>query len=130
MIKIYKYSVPGHCEGPIRQVLQVKMQYGKPVVWVMLDDSIKDVRALDFYTVGTGWELTGGDEEVVKQSAYVGTVKDEEGYIWHCFAVAVEPEKKNEGSTEDKEDSDAVAASPIGESDAEDALHAVSDKTV
>ena len=100
MVKIWKYSVPGHCEGNIKQVLNVNVQYGKPVVWVMFDDEIKETRALDFYTVGTGWELTGGDEQIIKQSAYVGTVKDEEGYIWHCFAVAVEPEEKNEKTEE------------------------------
>lgn len=98
MIKIWKYPVPGHCEGKIRQVLNVKMQYGKPVVWVMLDDTIETLRALDFYTVGTGWELTDGDEQVIKNSAYIGTVKDEEGYIWHTFCVPVEPEGvKNNG---------------------------------
>lgn len=96
MVKIWKYQIPGHCEGKIRQVLNVKMQYGKPVVWVMLDDSIEETRALDFYTVGTGWELTDGDEKVIKSSVYVGTVKDEEGYVWHCFCVATEPEEKNE----------------------------------
>lgn len=108
MVKIWKYSVPGHCEGNIKQVLNVNVQYGKPVVWVMFDDEIKETRALDFYTVGTGWELTGGDEQVIKQSAYVGTVKDEEGYIWHCFAVAVEPEEKNKKT----EENDAVSADP------------------
>lgn len=115
MVKIYKYNVPGHCEGHIRQVLQVKMQYGKPVVWVMLDDSIEETRALDFYTVGTGWELTGGDEEIIKQSAYIGTVKDEEGYIWHCFAVAVEPENKND--EKDAAGDDAIVNSSDNEAD-------------
>lgn len=95
MVKIWKYNVPGHCEGSIKQVLNVNIQYGKPVVWVMFDDTIKETRALDFYSVGTGWELTGGDEQIIKQSAYVGSVKDDEGYIWHCFAVAVEPEGKS-----------------------------------
>lgn len=112
MVKIYKYPVPGHCEGNIRQVLNVELQYGKPVVWVMLDDSIKEKRALDFYSVGTGWELTGGDEEIIKQSAYIGTVKDDEGFIWHCFCVVVEPEKKEK--IEEKET--AATDDVIGES--------------
>lgn len=114
MIKIWKYPVPGHCEGKIRQVLNVKMQYGKPVVWVMLDDSIEQIRALDFYTVGTGWELTGGDEQVIKNSAYIGTVKDEEGYIWHTFCVPVEPENKEKETGAD-ETSTAAADQPIEE---------------
>jgi len=114
MVTIYKYNVPGHCEGKIRQVLQVKLQYGKPVVWVMLDDSIKETRALDFFTVGTGWELTGGDEQVIKQSSYIGTVKDEEGFIWHCFCVPVEPENKG------KETEDAAAESTDVEADMEE----------
>ena len=113
MVKIWKYQIPGHCEGKIRQVLQVKMQYGKPVVWVMLDDSIEETRALDFYTIGTGWELTGGDEQVIKNSAYLGTVKDEEGYIWHCFAVAVAPEEKKANDNEGKETEAAAADQPI-----------------
>ena len=99
MVKIWKYNIPGHCEGKIKQVLNVKTQYGKPVVWVMLDDAIEQYRALDFYTIGTGWELTGGDEQIIRQSAYIGTVKDEEGFIWHCFCVPVDPvEKKEEDS--------------------------------
>lgn len=117
MVKIWKYQIPGHCEGKIRQVLQVKMQYGKPVVWVMFDDSIEETRALDFYTIGTGWELTGGDEQVIKNSAYLGTVKDEEGYIWHCFAVAVAPEEKNADDNKRKETEAAAADQPIVETE-------------
>lgn len=113
VVKIWKYEVPGHCEGHIRQVLNVKMQYGKPVVYVMLDDAVKEVRALDFYRVGTGWELTGGDEQVIKNSAYIGTVKDEEGYMWHIFCVPVEP-------VENKKEEDAAAGQPIEETKAEE----------
>lgn len=108
MVTIWKYNVPGHCEGRIKQVLNVKMQYGKPVVYVMLDDSVDTIRALDFYTVGTGWELTDGDERIIQQSAYIGTVKDEEGYMWHVFCVPVEPvgdklkEKDNAGAAADQ----------------------------
>lgn len=116
MVKIWKYSVPGHCEGSIKQVLNVNIQYGKPVVWVMFDDSITETRALDFYSVGTGWELTGGDEQIIKQSAYVGSVKDDEGYIWHCFAVAVEPEKKNKTN---EAENDAAADQTIAETKVE-----------
>lgn len=101
MVKIWKYSVPGHCEGKIRQVLNVELQYGKPVVWVVLDDDIEETRAIDFYTVGTGWELEGGDAEVMRNSAYLGTVKDEEGFIWHCFAVSVLPEEERKKQEEE-----------------------------
>lgn len=113
MVKIWKYNVPGHCEGRIRQVLNVKMQYGKPVVWVILDDDIPEVRALDFYTVGTGWELTDGDAQVMRNSAYVGTVKDEEGYIWHVFCVQVNPTESNVR----KETEAAAAGQPIDETE-------------
>ena len=112
MVKIYKYQVPGHCEGHIRQVLNVKMQYGKPVVYVMLDDAIEQVRALDFYSIGTGWELTGGDEQVIHNSAYVGTVKDDEGYMWHVFCVPVEPVENQRKETEG-----AAADQPIAEAE-------------
>lgn len=91
MIKIWKYNIPGHCEGRIRQVLQVNTQYGKPVVWVMLDDDLP-YRSLDFYTLRTGIELNGGDAETIKNSAYIGTIKDAEGRIDHCFCIATQPE--------------------------------------
>ena len=103
MVKIWKYKVPGHCEGPIKQVLQAHLQYGEPVVWVVLDDQIKEVRGLDFFKIGTGWELTDGDEQVMDNAGYCGTVKDEEGYIWHVFCVAapVVGENKGEGTAEE-----------------------------
>ncbi len=110
-VRIWKYNVPGHCEGPIRQVLGTKIQYGKPVVWVLLDDDIKEIRALDFYTVGTGWELEDDDARAVRNSAYIGTVKDEEGYVWHIFCVAVNPVEKDKN----KGGKDAVSASAIDE---------------
>lgn len=113
MVKIWKYKVPGYCEGHIRQVLGAKMQYGEPVVWVMLDDEIKDVRALEFYKVGTGWELDGDDALALRNSAYIGTVKDEEGYIWHIFCVATAPVGKVKGGK------DAVSAEAIGETKVE-----------
>ena len=113
MVKIWKYNVPGHCEGHIKQVLNVKMQYGKPVVWVILDDDVPEVRALDFYTVGTGWELTDGDAQVMRNSAYIGTVKDEEGYIWPVFCVQVNPVESNVG----KETEAAAAGQPIDETE-------------
>ena len=107
-IKIWKYSIPGHCEGRIRQVLQINVQYGKPVVWVMLDDDLP-YRSLDFYKVRTGLELTGGDAEAIKNSAYIGTVKDEEGRIDHCFCIATQPENPPvEENNNDKEGAAAV----------------------
>ena len=114
MVKILKFDVPGHCEGHIRQVLNVKLQYGKPVVWVVFDDEIKDVRALDFYSIDTGWELDGDDAKVVQNSAYLGTLKDEEGYIKHYFCLPVAP-------TEEEKD-DALAGSTDVEASTEEAL--------
>ena len=120
MITIYKYSIPGHCEGRIRQVLQINQQYGKPVVWVMLDDTLP-YRSIDFYKIGTRWELRGEDEETMRNSSYIGTVKDEEGYIWHCFCVATEPENI---PIEDKmkDMKSAAAASPDVEASAEESV--------
>lgn len=102
MITIKKYSVPGHCEDKIRQILGVKMQYDKPFVWVMLDDELEDVRAVDFFAVQDDWKLDGGDAEVMKNSAYIGTVKDSEGVISHCFCVSVGVQKHEEPAEEAK----------------------------
>jgi hypothetical protein len=101
MIKIWKYQVPGACEGHLRQILKADMQYGKPVVWVMHDDTVEETHNLTFYTVGTGWELTDKDEEIVRNSLYIDTVKDEEGYIWHIFAVESKKEEEKESKSTD-----------------------------
>lgn len=120
MVKILKFDVPGHCEGHIRQVLNVKLQYGKPVVWVVFDDEIKDVRALDFYSIDTGWELDGDDAKVVQNSAYLGTLKDEEGYIKHYFCLPVAPTEEDKEKKEEKDD--ALAGSTDVEASTEEAL--------
>ncbi len=112
MIRILKYDVPGTCKGKIRQVLNVKLQYGKPKVWVMMDDTLEEERTLEFFTVGTGWALKGQDEEIMKQALYVGTVKDEEGYIWHVFCLPVKDDENKEEVFEE------VAAEPVSEDEA------------
>lgn len=110
VIKIWKYNIPGHCEGRIRQVLQVKLQYGESKVWVMLDDDLP-YRSLDFYKIGTGWEINGSELETIRNSAYIGTIKDEEGYIWHCFCIATQPENPPvEENNNDREGAAAVDA--------------------
>lgn len=119
-VRIWKYSVPGHCEGPVKQVLGTEMQYGKPVVWVMLDDDIKETRAIDFYSCGTGWDLDGNDAEVMRNSAYCGTLKDEEGYIWHVFCVSVPTEAELKERIEKKKELAATARTTIEASDEED----------
>ena len=105
MIKIWKYNVPGHCEGRIRQVLNVDTQYGQPVVWVELDDDL-EYRSLDFYKIRTGWEMNEADSETMKNSAYIGTIKDDEKKVWHCFCVATQPQ--NAPEEEVKEETSAA----------------------
>ena len=73
----------------------------------MLDDDLP-YRSLDFYKVRTGLELTGGDAEAIKNSAYIGTVKDEEGRIDHCFCIATQPE--NPPVEENNNDREGAAA--------------------
>ncbi len=112
MIKIWKYEVPGHCEGHIRQVLNVKTQYGRPVVWVSLDDELP-YRSVDFYKVRTGWEIKDSDAEMMKNSAYIGSVKDDEGKVWHCYCIATQP--NNPPKEENKEGENAAAGNAIAE---------------
>ena len=117
VIRIEKFNIPGHCEGRIKQVLQVKMQYRKPVVWVMMDDKLP-YRSIDFYQIGD-WVLSGEDENTMDNSAYIGSLKDEEGVIMHCFCIATEPENAPE---EDRKDAleDAAAVSTDVETSADD----------
>ena len=100
MIKIWKYPIPGRCTEKVKQILTVDIQYGKPVVWVVIDDNLEKETSLAFYTVGTGWEMTGEDEDIFNKSIYMGTVKDEEGYIWHCYCTILPAEQTEKNVAE------------------------------
>lgn len=113
---VKKYNVPGHCEGRIRQVLNVNVEYEKPVVWILFDETLP-YRSLDFYSIGTDWQLGEDDNATLRQSAYIGTVKDSEKIAYHCFCIATEPE--HPPVEENKEKSAATVDASVETSDEE-----------
>lgn len=82
-----------------------------------MDDKLP-YRSIDFYQIGD-WVLSGEDENTMDNSAYIGSLKDEEGVIMHCFCIATEPENAPEEDREDTEE-DAAAVSTDVETSADD----------
>ena len=87
MKKIYKYELPigGHTitiDDPIEKVLSIQLQYGGPTMWAMIDFDLPN-KSTHIISVGTGWEITAGVDE------YIGTVQDEQGFVWHYFSQEI-----------------------------------------
>lgn len=92
-MQIFKYEITGGAnsfEDYFMRVLTAQMQGDKIVVWAEVDTEntfILKKHRLNFYLVGTGWQVS--DEKVKSYSAdnriYVGTVQDQEGYVWHVY---------------------------------------------
>ena len=86
---IYKYNVPGVYNIPLKQVLDVQTQRGKIVVWCIVDEELpKD--CIYFDICGTGWNV---DRDL---GTYIGTVQDDDCYVWHVFYEKIKDGKKNE----------------------------------
>lgn len=86
---IYKYNVPGVYNIPLKQVLDVQIQRGKIVVWCIIDEELpKD--CIYFDICGTGWNV---DRDL---GTYIGTVQDDNCYVWHVFYEKIKDGKKNE----------------------------------
>ena len=92
MRSIYKYSLLNpytKIEGCIEKFLDIQMQNGVPVIWAIVDTELRD-KKFYIYCYGTGWELNDGEE----LEDYLGTVQDNEGYVWHYFLEEVYEKKK------------------------------------
>ena len=72
---IYKYNVPGIYNIPLKQVLD---QRGKIVVWCIVDEELPE-DCICFDICGTGWNV---DKDL---GTYIGTVQDDDFYVWHVF---------------------------------------------
>ena len=86
---IYKYNVPGVYNIPLKQVLDVQIQRGKIVVWCIVDEELPEDR-ICFDICGTGWNV---DRDL---GTYIGTVQDDDCYVWHVFYEKIKDGKKNE----------------------------------
>ena len=87
MKKIYKYELP-LCPGVVTtirnkifQFLDVQMQNGKPMLWVMVDPEATIEEPTYIMAFGTGWELPNDADR------YIGSLQDGEGYVWHYFTI-------------------------------------------
>ena len=88
MRSIYKYSLLNpytKIEGHIEKLLDVQIQNGVPVIWAIVDTELIN-RKFYIYCYGTGWELN----EVEIRGDYLGTIQDDEGYVWHYFLEEIE----------------------------------------
>lgn len=86
---IYKYNVPGIYNIPLKQVLDVQIQRGKIVVWCIVDEELPE-DCIYFDICGTGWNV---DRDL---GTYIGTVQDDDSYVWHVFYEKIKDGKKNE----------------------------------
>lgn len=75
---IYKYNVPGIYNIPLKQVLDTQIQRGQIVVWCIVDEELPEEH-ICFDVCGTGWNA---DRDL---GTYVGTVQENDFYVWHIF---------------------------------------------
>ena len=75
---IYKYNLPGIYNIPLKQVLDVQMQQDQIVVRCIVDEELPEDR-ICFDVCGTGLHA---DRDL---GTYVGTVQENDFYVWHIF---------------------------------------------
>lgn len=87
MRSIYKYSLNPYAkiEGCIEKFLDIQIQNEIPVIWAIVDTELVS-RKFYIYCYGTGWELNKDEA----RGDYLGTVQDNEGYVWHYFLEEIE----------------------------------------
>lgn len=96
MRTIYKYplnmSVGGaeFCFCHDAQFLDVQMQHGNPMLWVLLDPCLHADQQVQITVYGTGHHLPDDPGE------YIGTFQMDSGfYVWHVFAKRSQGEDCN-----------------------------------
>lgn len=82
MRQIYKYSLKEPIIGHIEKFLHLDYQYDEPVVWAIVDDDIPK-RSFAAICSGTGWPIA----DFQNIDSYIGTLQDDDGYVWHYFIV-------------------------------------------
>lgn len=82
---IFKYSITaGSITVPKGStVLSTGIQAGDLKVWVLQPTPAEDqeTEQIDLYYVGTGWDVSHDPKD-----AFIGTVQDSNGFVWHVFA--------------------------------------------
>jgi len=87
MRKIFKYEIPIEDEFELElpkgaQVLTFQIQYGKPVIWAIIDPEEDIFEKINFRLFGTGHII----EKNIIPLSYIGTVQMADGQlVWHLF---------------------------------------------
>lgn len=107
---IYKYILPTNpgeiqeINDKIIEVLDIQYQYGKPTMWALVDADEKLVLPFKIAAFGTGWEIPGAAKQ------YLGTLQDNDGYVWHYFEIEVEELREKQSYIQMKKEALAVLA--------------------
>ena len=88
MLSIWKYNVE---PAAFTQLLMVPEKAevmscgtdaeGTPSIWVLVDTDAAPTKPMEYYVVGTGWNL---DFMKNRGLMFIGTIKDGP-YMWHVF---------------------------------------------
>ena len=93
---IWKYNLPRDGETieiheHIVEVLHIGAQDGIPRLWAIVDPDLPKEGYTEVVAWGTGWSLP---DDVYQECDYWGSCEDWQGYIWHYFAAARYPERR------------------------------------
>lgn len=93
MKKIFKYELPTtggtvkRIDAKVIEWLDIKVQDGIPRIWAIVEEDAYELDAYEIVAWGTGWEVP----EEFSNYAYMGTVFDDWGFVWHYFMRQVRP---------------------------------------
>lgn len=116
---IWKYTLPRDGQvieiyEHIVEVLHIATQDGVPTLWAIVDPDFPRDGYTEIVAWGTGWPLP---EDVYRECDYWGTCGDGYGYIWHYFAAARYPKRREwdyDGLTASKQYSDSTGITGTG----------------
>lgn len=88
MSVIYKYDISLEYKTVLKLptdsvILDLQLQNGKPVLWVMHSDKPLTFMSMDVFYVGTGWTLE--PEDKVDVNRFIKTLQMPSGLVWHFF---------------------------------------------